>query len=166
MHLSDKRIVSAQLDRTPRQPWRVGARCAYGYPQVIISPSLLEDGSRFPNWAYLTCPFLSHKTADFESAALHVEYATRAQNDATFADSLRVLDGQVRAMRLAESGGEDVCSDVGLAGQRSPLGVKCLHAHIAYALVDLDDPIGLELLAETGVDCDACECEALAQDGV
>ncbi len=54
--------------------------------------------------------------------------------------------------------GTDACAAVGLAGQRDPLGVKCVHAHVALALVGIDDPIGLELL-ERGRECPDRYCD-------
>jgi len=46
---ADDRIVAWQLGRPPREPWRVCVRCEFGYPQVIASPSRLDDGKPFPH---------------------------------------------------------------------------------------------------------------------
>lgn len=67
-------------------------------------------------------------------------------------------------MRAEEAGGVDPCFTVGLAGQRDPLGVKCLHAHVALALVGVDDPVGAELLGKTGSACADARCARLVGD--
>lgn len=143
--------IAAQLGRAPRAPWRVGARCTYGFPTVIISPSLLDDGQRFPNYAYLTCPHLVKQIARLESSGAISEYARQLAQSEEAAQAQRALDASVRAARLAEcracSQEEDACASVGLAGQRDPLGVKCLHIHAAYALLGFNDEIGVDVLA-------------------
>ena len=75
--------------------------------------------------------------------------------------ALREVDAEVREMRAAESGGADACEGVGVAGQRDPLGVKCLHAHIALALVGLDDPVGAGELGKIQRECPDGRCAAL-----
>ena len=157
-------IVSAQLGREPRPPWRVHARCRYGYPTVIVSPSRLEDGTPFPTWAWLTCPFVATKVAAAESAGGTSAWAARSRADAGLARALRSADDALRAARSAESSGGDACGEVGLAGQRDPLGVKCLHAHVALSLAGIADPIGDAVLAEVGVECDDERCSGLLRD--
>lgn len=156
-------VVAAQLGREPRPPWRVQARCRFGYPTVIVSPSRLGDGTPFPTWAWLTCPFVSTRVAAVESAGGTGRWAERVRSDAALAAALLRADDAVRAARTAESGGEDACGDVGLAGQRDPLGVKCLHAHVALSLAGIEDPIGEAVLAEVGAECDDERCSELSK---
>lgn len=70
----------------------------------------------------------------------------------------------LREMRAAESGGADECTTVGIAGQRDSLAVKCLHAHMALALVGIDDPIGLQLLGEGDTVCLDRRCARLTPE--
>lgn len=156
-------VVAAQLGREPRPPWRVQARCRFGYPTVIVSPSRLDDGTPFPTWAWLTCPFVAARVAAVESAGGTGKWAELARSDAGLAAALRRADDATRAARTAESGGEDACGDVGLAGQRDPLGVKCLHAHVALSLAGIADPIGEAVLAEVGAECDDERCSELSK---
>ena len=158
---AEKTLVAAQLGRAPREPWRVAARCSYGYPTAIVSPSRLADGSPFPTFAWLTCPWLLDFAAAEESEGGAARWARRAADDAGTADALRAVDAEVREMRAAESGGADACEGVGVAGQRDPLGVKCLHAHIALALVGLDDPVGAGELGKIQRECPDGRCAAL-----
>lgn len=154
----DDVIVAHQLGRRPRRPYRVLRRCPYGHPQVIVSPPVLQDGERFPTWAWLTCPHLRKMVGHEESAGRCAAFARRATSDPGFAARLRIVDERVREARGREAGGEDATPHCGLAGQRDPLGVKCLHAHVAYALAGLGDPIGEEVLASVGDRCAERSC--------
>lgn len=149
------------MGRCPRDPWRVAVRCLFGYPTVIASPVRLADGTPFPTWAWLTCPRITEAVSRCESAGGVAEWASRATADSDLAAALRELDAAVRVVREREGGGEQASGDVGLAGQRNPLGVKCLHAHVAYALAGLDDPIGCAVLEQVGRDCDDERCAKL-----
>ena len=155
-------LVAEQLGgRAPREPWRVAARCTYGFPTVIVSPSLLADGTPFPAFAWLTCPHLSGAIAAEESAGATAAWATRAAAEPALAESLHAADRALRAARAAESGGADACESVGLAGQRDPLGVKCLHAHVALALIGIQDPIGAAELGKIPSSCADGRCMTL-----
>ena len=157
----DALLVAAQLGRVPRAPWRVGARCAWGFPTVAVSPSRLADGTPFPNYAWLTCPYLVEIASAGESEGQTARWAERARSDAALAEQLAETDRAVRERRRAESDGDDACAAVGIAGQRDPLGVKCLHAHLALALVGIADPIGDELLEAVDAACPDCRCARL-----
>ncbi|NTW28468.1 MAG: DUF501 domain-containing protein [Coriobacteriia bacterium] len=165
MSADERLLVAAQVGRAPREPWRTAARCTWGFPTAIVSPSRLADGTPFPTYAWLTCPCLAEFASARESAGAAAEWAARAADDPVLAQSLRDADAAVRALRVQESGGEDACESVGLAGQRDPLGVKCLHAHMALALVGVDDPVGsAELGAMEDDVCPDARCRKLAAD--
>ncbi|HEY5539891.1 MAG TPA: DUF501 domain-containing protein [Coriobacteriia bacterium] len=152
-------LVAAQLGgRAPRKPWRVAARCSYGYPSAIVSPSLLADGTPFPTHAWLTCPYLTEALSAEESAGAAAVWAERAASDPLLAEHLHAADAALRSVRAEESGGADACEPVGLAGQRDPLGVKCLHAHVALTLIGIDDPIGVEELGKIPESCGNARC--------
>jgi hypothetical protein len=44
--------------------------------------------------------------------------------------------------------------------------VKCLHAHLALALVGIDDPIGRALLGQGDTDCPDERCARLIGDAL
>jgi hypothetical protein len=163
---TDSSIVKAQIGRAAREPWRVAARCSFGYPAAIVSQPRLNDGTLFPTYAWLTCPWLTRRAAADESCGSAARWADAAAEDATLADRLRAADEALRAARAAEGNGTDECAAVGIAGQRDPLGVKCVHAHVALALVGIDDPIGLDLL-ERGRECPDRYCDrySVERDG-
>jgi hypothetical protein len=131
-----------------------------------VSPSRLDDATPFPTWAWLTCPFAIERLAALESAGATAAWAVRASEEPRLAAALRATDDALRLARAAESDGEDACCGVGLAGQRDPLGVKCLHAHAALRLAGLADPVGDAVLAEIGVECTDARCETLVADRV
>jgi len=158
--------VSAQLGRVPRGPWRVAVRCAWDRPAVIVSPSTLVDGTPFPNLAWLTCPWLTELVGAEESTGGAAAYARRAAEDPAFAAALVAADTDVRTRRAAESGGTDACATVGIAGQRDPLGVKCLHAHVALALLGVADPVGEDVLGRVQRWCDDDRCAGLGLEGI
>lgn len=162
--ISDTLLVAEQVGRVPRTPWRVAARCSFGRPTVIVSPSRLDDGTPFPTFAWLTCPHLVDRVAAAESGGAAARFAERAERDQPFAGSLRAIDARVRILRAEESGGVDACPSVGVGGQRDPLGVKCLHVHVALALLGEGDPIGLDLLSRTARECEADTCAALMHE--
>jgi hypothetical protein len=129
-----------------------------------VSPSRLSDGTPFPTYAWLTCPWLSQRAATAESGGATASWAARAAADAELQARLAETDVAVRELRAAESGGVDACATVGIAGQRDALGVKCLHAHLALTLVGVADPIGDELLAEGDPACPDQQCARLTTD--
>jgi uncharacterized protein len=163
--ISEAALVAEQVGRAPRDPWRVAARCRFRRPTVIVSPSRLADGTPFPTYAWLTCPHLVERVGAVESTGAAAGFADRALRDRDIESALRDVDGRVRDLRASESGGVDACPSVGLGGQRDPLGVKCLHLHVALALLGERDPIGEELLAGMTCECDDDRCAALAGAG-
>jgi hypothetical protein len=156
----DATLVAEQIGRAPRTPWRVGARCSFGRPTVIVSPSRLADDTPFPTYAWLTCPHLVALVGAAESAGAAARFGARAASEDTLAGALRALDARVRELRAAESGGVDACPAVGIGGQRDPLGVKCLHVHAALALLGERDPIGEQMLASMPAECGDDRCAA------
>jgi hypothetical protein len=128
---------------------------------VIVSPGILDDGTPFPTHAWLTCQYLVELLAAEESAGAAAGWAERARIDPDLAARLAAADAVLRDVRARESGGTDPCQSVGLAGQRGPLGVKCLHAHVALALIGIEDPIGEAELRKIQPTCDDVRCSAL-----
>jgi len=162
--MDDGSLVARQLGRAPRGRWRVAWRCEYGHPGVIVTAPLLEDGTPFPTLCYLTCPHLVDRVAALESAGEAGRWRRCLAVDLGFATRLQAADVAYRTARAAEARGEDPMPDVGIAGQRDPLAVKCLHAHVASALVGIDDPIGVAVLRDVGYSCDEGRCGSLDDD--
>lgn len=154
---ANRAVLQRQLGRRPRRPFRIAARCSYGYPTVIVSPSTLEDGERFPTFAWLTCPFLCEAASSAESSGAIADWDARVSADLGLQSALAVADDELRARRAAESGGEDSCGLAGVAGRQRG-GVKCLHARIAAVLIGISDPIGEAILANVSPECSEGRC--------
>lgn len=149
--LADERIIEKQLGRMPRGLLGIARRCRYGYPQVTVVYPLVE-GEPFPTTYWLTCPFLS-KEIDRLEAQRWVERATaRAKSDKTFRNDLERAHRAYIAARLHLLTSEDrVClrrtgmlrdlTEKGIGGIAAFAHVKCLHLHVAHALVDAN-PVG------------------------
>jgi exopolyphosphatase/guanosine-5'-triphosphate,3'-diphosphate pyrophosphatase len=162
----DERVVEAQLGRAPRTPWRVAARCSFGYPRVIASPSVLDDGDLFPTTYWLTCPHLVGRCSASESDGAGQIWTERAAADETLSSALAEADSDYRRRRAEESGGADACSGVGIAGSRDPRVVKCIHAHVAAALAGVASPVGRAHLESEGGECEREDCAGyLLQSG-
>jgi hypothetical protein len=131
---------------------------------VITVAPVLEDGSFFPTTFWLTCPMLVEEVGDLESAGEGARLARRVARSPEFAAAAVDADAAYREARRAEGGGVDPCAGVGVAGQRDPLAVKCLHARLAAHLAGIGDPIGAEVAGMTagtaGARCTDPRCHA------
>jgi len=154
-------VITAQLGRVPRTPFRVASRCVFGFPTTIVSPSLLSDETPFPAYAWLTCPWIAERVGALESSGEISRWSVRATEDDELAAELSRTDAAVRDARAAESGGVDACAHVGIAGQRDPLLVKCLHAHVALELAGISDRVGADILGSVGEACENGLCAGL-----
>lgn len=161
---NDAAVVARQIGRAPRGPWRVARRCKHGYPSVIVSPPVLEDGTPFPTWAWLTCPYLAEEASRRESPEWSRVWSARLETDPESAAAMDRLDQALRDARAREGHGFDPCASVGVAGRRDPGNLKCLHAHVALALAGIDDPAGDEVLRAAGVACDDGRCVELERE--
>lgn len=156
-----RRLVTAQIGRQPREPWRVSSRCRYGFPNTIASPSRLDDGTPFPALVWLTCPWLLQRVGDMESAGGASSWTEKIAQDSSLAEALDAADQALRSARASESADEDVCANVGIAGQKDHTKVKCLHAHLGLALFGIADPIGTAIISEIGDVCPDRRCAEL-----
>lgn len=121
----------------------------------------LDGGVLFPTTFWLTCPLLVEEVHALESAGEHAAWGQRAKVEPALAGEMVAADAAYRAARASEGGGIDPCAGVGVAGQRDPLQVKCLHARLAAYLGGVADPIGEALLSRVEAampDCDATRC--------
>lgn len=162
---ADAAVVRGQLGRPPRGRWRVVRRCRFGRPVVIATSPLLADQTPFPTLWWLTCELLGDVVSEAESAGGADDWARRLEADRTLAEQMRAADGAYRRARAAEAGGTDPCRGVGVAGQRRPTGVKCLHAHVAAYLAGVDDPVGQGISGDVAAECDDDRCGRHLSEG-
>ena len=160
----DESVVEAQLDRPPRGKWRVAVRCSLGYPSVVLTEPLLDDGTPFPTLYWLTCPWLIESVGRIEGDGGAAHWAGRLAMEKDLASRAMEADAEYRKRRSAETEAEDPCVTVGVAGQSDPLATKCLHAHVAAYLAGTGDPVGAGVLEQTAIECDDATCDSLAPD--
>ena len=138
--VADEAVVSWQLGRPARPFRKVAVRCAYGFPAVVEQPPFGPDGAPFPTTYYLTCPWLVAALARIEAGGGVERWSERAAGDARLRASLERADEEQRRLRPE--------LDVGIAGTRNPLKLKCLHAHAAFALARPGYELGERILDE------------------
>jgi hypothetical protein len=135
---------------------------------VAVAP-VLEDGSLFPTTFWLTCPRLVEAGGVLESAGEGARFARRIARSAQLALAAAAADVAYREARRSEGGGVDPCPGVGIAGQRDPLTVKCLHARLAAHLAGIADPVGAEVAATVAgaidSECADARCRAPGAPG-
>ena len=151
--MDDRALVAAQLGRPPRAFRRVAARCPYGLPAVTEQDPYDADGSPFPTTYYLTCPHLVAAVSRLEAAGGVESWSRRAEADAELSRSLDQATALQRATRRRLAGGhtgaDDGASlDLGIGGSRNPARLKCLHAHVAFALANPGYELGERIVAE------------------
>jgi uncharacterized protein len=132
----------------------VVVRCPYGTPAVVEQWAYDDDGDPFPTTYYLTCRALVAALARLEAAGGVERWTAEVERDPALAGSLERANDRQRALRRAlvrgTAGSDDGRSlELGIGGA-SPgaRGLKCLHAHAAFALAQPGYELGERILAE------------------
>ena len=138
---SDRVVVERQLGRPPRAFRRVVVRCPFGRPAVTEQAPYDDAGEPFPTTFWLTCPHLVAAVSRLEAAG-GVERWTRAvAEDLELSESLERGDADQRRLRPE--------LEFGIGGARAGAGsLKCLHAHVAFALARPGYELGERVIAE------------------
>lgn len=164
--VNDRAIIAAQIGREPRAFSRVVVRCPFGFPAVSEQEPYDDEGKPFPTGYYLTCPELVAAVARLEAAGGVGRWSESVRKSRRLRWSLWRATRRQRRMRkeLARStnrmldGGASLTLGIGGSGNRSTL--KCLHAHVAYALAnpgyELGESIVRELEPLWPENCDSC----------
>src|SRR5262245_41221857 len=169
--MNDQAIVAGQLGRPPRAFGRVVARCPFGLPAVTEQRPYDPRGEPFPTTYYLTCPHLVSAIARLEAAGGVERWSAVARDDDVLGASLARATVEQRRLRRGLADGElgvdgGASLDLGIGGSRSPERLKCLHAHVAFALARSGYELGDRILADV-VDpwpADRCCSESLRGD--
>jgi hypothetical protein len=151
--MDDLAIVERQLGRPPRAFRRVAVRCPHGTPAVTEQDPYGPDGEPFPTTYYLTCPRLVAAIARIEAAGGVERWSREVEDDSALAESLERATQRQREIRhvlaAGRTGRDDGASlELGIGGSRSPMKLKCLHAHAAFALANPGYELGDRILAE------------------
>lgn len=151
--MDDRAVVGFQLGREPRAFRRVVVRCPWGRPAVTEQHPYGPDGEPFPTTYYLTCRYLVAAVSRLEAAGGVERWTEAVLDDAALrADLERATQDQI-VLRTELAGGEtgaDAGASLvsGIGGSRNPEALKCLHAHVAYALARPGYRLGEAVLGE------------------
>jgi hypothetical protein len=150
---SDREIVARQLGREPRAFHRVACRCPFGAPAVTEQQPYTVDGEPFPTTYYLTCPHLVAAVSRLEAAGGVERWSAAVRAEPELAASLAAADDEQRRIRRELADGSErsdggASLDFGIGGSRRGGSLKCLHAHVAYALARPGYDLGEQIVAE------------------
>jgi uncharacterized protein len=151
--VDDRAVVARQLGRAPRAFRRVVLRCPFGRPAVTEQWAYDDRGEPFPTTYWVTCRHLVSLISRVEAAGGVERWTERVRVDAELAASLeRAHDEQRRVRRELAPGppGADggASLDLGVGGSARGGSLKCLHAHVGFALARPGYVLGEAILAE------------------
>ena len=137
---TDEETVARQIGRRPRAFARVAVRCPFGKPAVTEQKPFDEDGRPFPTQFYATCPHLVAAISRLEAAGGVDRWSEAAREDPALAASLEAAQAEQRRLRPE--------IDAGIGGSTRSGSLKCLHAHVAFALANPGYELGDRIVAE------------------
>jgi hypothetical protein len=110
-------------------------------------------GAPFPTTYYLTCRHLVAAVSRLEAAGGVERWSAAVAADVRLAESLaRATEEQRRVRRELADGGEGADGgrslDLGIGGSGNPGQLKCLHAHVAFALGRPGYELGERIIGE------------------
>ncbi len=151
----DRAVVARQLGRKPRAFARVAVRCPFGLPAVTEQSPYDTAGEPFPTTYYLTCRHLVAAVSRLEARGDVERWTQAAGDDPELRKSLEQASADQRRLRRAlgkgavgRDGGASL--ELGIGGAARPERLKCLHAHVAFALARPGYLLGERILAELG----------------
>ena len=135
----DVEILEAQLGRPHRGDILVASRCPHGRPAVLLTVPFASSTGPTPPLLWLACPHAARGVGVLESEGAVSMMASRLDSDALVRSRLQSdeerLTRLVAGISVAASGpaAREAFRDRGIAWGRKG-SVKCLHAHLAFAL--------------------------------
>ena len=151
--MDDRAVVARQLGRPPRAFRRVVRRCPFEKPAVTEQAPYDGDGKPFPTTYYLTCPHAVAAVSRLEAGGGVERWSGAASRDPELAASLADANARQRALRSELAGGATGRDGgrslvLGIGGSGGGAGLKCLHAHVAFALAHPGYELGERIVAE------------------
>jgi hypothetical protein len=155
--MDDRELVARQLGREARAFRRVVTSCPFGRPAVTEQHPYTTAGDPFPTTYYLTCRHLAIAVSRLEAAGGVERWSAEVQRDPELAASVAAATQEQRRVRrelasgrTGQDGGASL--ELGIGGSHNPVQLKCLHAHVAFALARPGYVLGDRVLAELGED--------------
>ena len=133
---SDAERVRRLLGRAPHAGFEVSVRCPHGAPAVIRNAPRDRDGNPFPTRDWLACRALVDAVSRLEAAG----GVRELERDPEMAGPLAEAQRRHAALHAGHN----------VAGVADPLRVKCLHAHLAFALAEGGGPVADWIAARAG----------------
>jgi hypothetical protein len=150
--MDDRAVVAAQLGREPRAFRRVVVRCPFGGPAVTEQAPYMPRGEPFPTTYWLTCRHLVAAVSRLEAAGGVERWSAAVRSDESLRGDVEQASEEQRAIRRELAAGEapdgGAALELGIGGSRNPAALKCLHAHVAFALARPGYELGEAILAE------------------
>jgi uncharacterized protein len=125
---SDREAVAALLGREPLAGFEVAVRCPFGAPAVVRNRPRDARGRPFPTRDWLTCRALCAAVSRLEAAG----GVRMLEDDAAMRGHLLAAHRRHQAVHDGHR----------VAGAGDPDHVKCLHAHLAFAMDEGGSPVG------------------------
>jgi hypothetical protein len=138
--VDDRAVVERQLGRAPRAFRGVARRCPYGLPAVTEQAPFDDQGRPFPTTYYVTCPHLVTRISRVEAEGGVARWTRAAEENPDLAESLERANAEQRRVRPELPGG--------IGGATRSGSIKCLHAHVAFALARPGYELGERMIAE------------------
>jgi uncharacterized protein len=150
---ADRDAVARQIGREPRAFRRVAVRCPFGAPAVTEQSPYDPAGEPFPTTYYVTCRHLVAAISRLEAAGGVERWTRAAEDDEALARSrVNADDAQRRIRRDLAAGatGTDggASLELGVGGAARTGSLKCLHAHVGFALAQPGYELGERIAAE------------------
>jgi hypothetical protein len=152
--VDDRSIIAAQIGREPRAFSHVVVRCPFGFPAVSEQKPYDDDGEPFPTGFYLTCPELVAKVARLEAAGGVGRWSEQVRKSRGLRWSLWRATRQQRRLRKEQARSAGGMLDngaslgLGIGGSGNSRKLKCLHAHVAFALANPGYELGESIARE------------------
>ena len=145
-----KNILRLQIGKKPKEDFKVVLLCKFGFPQVIKN-SPVVGGKPFPTTFWLTCPYLVKEVSRLEEAGYISKFEEILKRNERFRRKYLKAHSFERMLRKPfisknlPKGIKKKLLSVGVGGIENPLGVKCLHLHLASYLGGVPNPLGKEV---------------------
>jgi hypothetical protein len=152
--MDDRSVVAAQIGREPRAFSGVAVRCPFGFPAVSEQRPYDDEGKPFPTGFYLTCPELVVAVARLEAAGGVERWSEQVRRSGRLRWSLWRAGRKQRRLRAETARSEKRMLDdgasleLGIGGSRNARRLKCLHAHVAFALANPGYALGERIIRE------------------
>ena len=134
---SDREAVVALLGREPFTDYRISVRGADGRPVVLRNAPTDLRGRPFPTREWLVDPVMDDAVSRLEAAG----GVRMLEDDAEMAPHIAAAHERHAALHAGYR----------IAGSGNPAYVKCLHAHLAFALGEGGNPVGDWIMARAGI---------------